>query len=137
MIVGSLLVFTFVDYADAFKSSSEVRRLKGLMDCVAAKGTELVALALGANASADAFIETPQTIGNKGYWLQLLNDSSKTWIEGGLGTTPFEGSDLRTYLPQKASGTGYYISGHGMIRLKCALDAGTAQIQLVDSSGGK
>jgi hypothetical protein len=136
MIVGSLLVFTFIDYAGAFKLSSEVRQLKGLMDRVAAKSTELVTLTLGANASADAFIETPQTIGNKGYWLQLLNDSSKAWVEGGLGTTPFEGSDLRVYLPPETSGTGCYISDHGTIRLKCALDAGTAQIQLAGSSGG-
>jgi len=76
------------------------------MDLVAAKGTETLTLALATNATARVFIQAPSSIGRTQYWLQLKNDSEKTWLEGGLGNAPLEGVDLRVYLPKMVLAEG-------------------------------
>jgi hypothetical protein len=122
-------------YADALRVSSEVNQLKNLMSYVATKNTELLTLASTTNATTEAYLQMPTAIGNKQYWLQLCNDSRKTWLEGGFGNTPVEETELRVYLPQEASATGYYIGGYGAAYLKCCVSAGVLQIQLTSSSG--
>jgi hypothetical protein len=134
--VSSLLIFSFMAYAEALRASSETRQLKNLMDYVAAESTELLTLALATNATSEAFLQMPASIGNKQYWLQFRNDSSKTLLEGGLGNVPMEGTELRIYLPKEASATGYYVGGYGAAHLKCYLDAEVPQIQLTSSSEG-
>jgi len=134
--VSSLLVFSFMTYADALRVSFEVRQLKNLMDHVAAKATELLTLALATNTSTETFLQMPVAIGNRQYWLQFRNDSSKAWLEGGFGNIFIEGTELRVYLPIGASATGHYMGGYGATRLECYLDAGVPQIQLTSSSEG-
>jgi hypothetical protein len=134
--VSSLLIFSFMAYAEALRVSSETRQLKNLMDHVAAESTELLTLALATNATSEAFLQMPASIGNKQYWLQFRNDSSKTLLEGGLGNVPMEGTELRIYLPKEASATGYYVGGYGAAHLKCYLDAEVPQIQLTSLSEG-
>lgn len=132
--VSSILVFSFMDYAGAIRFSAETRRLKNLMDCVAAKATELLTLTATTNATAETFIQTPASIGNAQYWLRLRNDSSKAWLEGGLGNLPTEEAELRVYLPSKASTSGYYIGGYGAIRLVCLLSSNIPHLQLSSST---
>lgn len=134
--VSSLLVFSFADYTNALRSSSELKQLRNLLDCVAAKGTELIVLSQTTNASTEAFVQMPSSIGNKQYWLRLRNDSVKAWLEGGLGDEPVSETELRVYIPKKTSATGYYIGGYGAVRLECSLISGTPHIQLADSGGG-
>jgi len=134
--VSSLLVFSFMAYADALRVSSEVKQLKNLMNYVATKGTELLTLTLTTNATAEAFLQMPASVGNKQYWLQLRNDSSRAWLEGGFGNLPMEETELRVYLPKEASATGCYIGGYGAASLKCFLDAGVPQILLASSGEG-
>jgi len=134
--VSSLLVFSFMAYADALRASSEVKQLKNLMNYVATKGTELLTLTLTTNATAEAFLQMPASVGNKQYWLQLRNDSSRAWLEGGFGNLPMEETELRVYLPKEVSATGCYISGYGAASLKCFLDAGVPQILLASSGEG-
>mgnify|MGYP001048611104 FL=1 len=132
--VSSLLVFSFMAYADAIRVSSEVKQLKNLMSYVATKSTELLTLTLTTNSTSEAFLQMPEAVGNKHYWLQLRNDSVKAWLEGGFGNMPTEGTELCIYLPKEASAQGYYIGGYGAAYLKCYLDAGVPQIQLTSSS---
>jgi len=132
--VSSLLVFSFMTYADALRVSSEAKQLRNLMEYVTAKSTELIALALDTNATAETYLQMPATLGYKQYWLQLRNDSAKTWLEGGFGDTTTEGTELRVYLPEEASASGYYMGGHGAACLKCYLEAGVPRIQLENSS---
>lgn len=132
--ISSLLVFSFMTYAEAIRFSSEAKQLKSLMNYVTAKGTELLTLTLTTKASAEAYLQMPTTVGNKYYWLQLRNDSEKVWIEGGFGNIPKEGVELRVYLPKEASAQGYYISGYGAACLKCYFEAGVPQIQLANAS---
>ena len=128
--VSSLLVFSFMAYADAIRVSSEVKQLKNLMSYVATKSTELLTLTLATNATLEAFLQMPEAVGNKYYWLQLRNDSAKAWLEGGFGNMPTEGAELRIYLPKEASAQGYYIGGYGAVYLECHVGAGVPQIQL-------
>jgi len=136
MAVSSLLIFSFMAYAEALRVSSETRQLKNLMDHVAAKSTELLTLTLATNATSEAFLPMPVSIGNKQYWLRLCNNSDKTWLEGGLGNIPIEGTELRVYLPKEAYARGYYIGGYGAVYLKCYLNASVPQILFINSGDG-
>lgn len=134
--VSSLLVFSFMVYADALRVSSEIKELQSLMDCIAAKSTELLTFTLVTNATTEVYLEMPSAMGNKQYWLRLRNDSARAWLEGGFGNTPIEGTEIRIYIPKEASATGYYIGGYGAAHLKCYLEAGVPQIQLKSSNQG-
>ncbi len=123
-------------YANTLQVATEARRLKNLMDQVAAKSTELITLTLVTNATAEDFIQMPSAIGNKQYWLQLRNDSANVWIEGGFGSTVLEGVDLRVYLPQEASATGFFVGGYGAAHIECNAIAGALHIQLGSSTRG-
>lgn len=135
--VSSLLVLSFMAYTDAFRFSSELKQLKNLMDYVAAKGTELLTLAIVTNATAETFLQMPTAIGNKQYWLQLCNDSAKAWLEGGFGNMPMKGTELRVYIPKKTSAEGYYMGSYGAALLKCEASSETPQIILTSSSEGE
>lgn len=134
--VSSLLVFSFMAYADTIRVFSETEQLKNLMDYVAAKTTELLTLTITTNATAEVFLEMPAAIGNKQYRLQLRNDSAKAWLEGVFGNIPVEGTEMRVYLPKEASATGYYIGGYGAAHLKCYFSAEFPQIELASSAEG-
>jgi hypothetical protein len=136
MAVSSLLILSFMAYAEALRVSSETRQLKNLMDHVAAKSTELLTLTLAANATSEAFLPMPASIGNKQYWLRLCNNSDKTWLEGGFGNVPMEGTELRVYLPKEASATGYYIGGYGAVHLRCYSNVSVPQILFINSGDG-
>jgi len=132
--VSSLLVFSFIVYGDILRVSSEVKQLKNLMECIAVKSTELVTLTLATNATAEAYLQMPTTIGNKQYWLQLRNNSANAWVEGGFGNIPIKGTELRVYIPKEAVATGYYIGGHGAACLICDTNMGVPRVQLKNSS---
>jgi hypothetical protein len=121
-------------YAGALRFSSEVKQLRHLMDRVAAKSTEMIALTLTTNTSIEAHLQMPTLIGNNQYWLQIRNDSQNTWLGGGFGGTPAIGTDLHVFLPKEAVGTGYFVGGYGAVRLRCYLDAGVPRIVLESSS---
>jgi hypothetical protein len=135
--VSSLLIFSFMAYANALKFSSEVRQLKNLMDYVAAETTELVTLTLTTNATSQCYLQMPTLIGDKQYWLQIRNDSGKTWLEGGFGNLPMEGAELHVYLPKGVLATGYYVGGYGVAQLECHSEAGVLRIQLKSSVEGE
>ncbi|MCS7124908.1 MAG: hypothetical protein NZ932_05805 [Candidatus Bathyarchaeota archaeon] len=128
--VSSILLVSFMEYANAIRFSFETRKLKELMDHVAAEAIELVTMALTANASTETIIQAPPAMGEKQYWLTLKNDSARAWLEGGFGNLPTENTALRVYLACKAEATGYYISGYGAIRLTCSASADAPRIIL-------
>ncbi|MGQ9538418.1 MAG: hypothetical protein ACUVTE_02375 [Candidatus Bathycorpusculaceae bacterium] len=132
--VTSILLVSFMGYANAIRFSSETRKLKNLIEHVAAKATELLTLAAATNASAEAFLQAPAAIGEIQYWLRLNNDSARAWLEGGFGNAPTEATELRVYLPNKVLASGYYVSGYGAVRITCSVNADVVQIQLSSSS---
>jgi len=134
--VSGILLVSFMNYANAIRFSSEVGKLKDLMDSVAAKATELISLTKVTNATTEVYIQAPAAIGDRQYWLMLRNDSSKVWLEGGMGSTPKEGAGMRVYLPSMALAYGCYVSGYGAILLKCSIshEVGIPEVQLSSSS---
>lgn len=134
--VSSLLIFSFMAYTNTLQAFSETKQLRNLINYVATKTTELLTLVLTTNASADAFLQMPQAVGNKQYWIKLSNDSAKTWVEGGLGNLPAEQTELWVFIPKEALATGHYIGGYGAAHLKCNANAGVPQIQLASSAEG-
>lgn len=136
LVVSSLLVFSFVAYANAMRFSAETRQLRNLMDQVAGKSTELVALALSANTTSEGFVQIPPAIGDRQYWLQLRNNSENAWLESGLGNTPVDGSDMRVYLPKGVAATGRYIGGHGAAHLNCSLNGNVVELRLESQNEG-
>ncbi|MBS7632302.1 hypothetical protein KEJ15_01595 [Candidatus Bathyarchaeota archaeon] len=135
LAVSSLLVFSFMVYAGTARTSSEIRLLNKLLDHVAADASELLNIALTVNATIERQLQMPSAIGNQQYWLRLRNDSSSAWLEGGLGATPIEGSELKAYLPNGAFVSGSYLSGHGSAKLTCFLDDGILRVQLSSANG--
>ncbi|MGB9960218.1 MAG: hypothetical protein ACPLKQ_06840 [Candidatus Bathyarchaeales archaeon] len=133
MVVSSILVASFMDYSGVIRFSAETRKLKNLMDHVAAETTELLNLA-AANATAETFIQAPSAIGNTQYWLRLRNDSLKAWLEGGFGNLPTKDAELRVYLPSRVSASGFYISGYGAIHITCFVNSSLPNLQLSSSS---
>ncbi|MBS7608667.1 MAG: hypothetical protein QXQ08_01920 [Candidatus Bathyarchaeia archaeon] len=132
--VSSILLASFMDYVNAIRLSSEIRKLKDLMDCVAAEATKLLIMALTTNVSVETCIQAPATFGRQQYWLALRNDSAKAWLEGGFGDTPAEGGVLRVFLSCKAEASGCYVSGYGAIRLTCFTGATLPRIIISSSS---
>ena len=124
-------------YASTVRFSSEIKRLKSLMDHLAARISELLTLAATANATTEEFVQMPTSIGDSHYWLELRNDSRRAWLNGSLGDTPLDRSTLQISLPGEAEATGHYLSGHGAARLTCHASSGVTQIQLASSSEGK
>jgi hypothetical protein len=136
IIVSSLLVLSFMVYANTMRFSSEVRQMKNLLDYVSAKGAELVTLAIVANATTENFVQMPATIGNKQYWLRLRNDSESAWIEGGFGDIATEPTDIRVHLPSETIAMGYYVGGGGTALLNCSLTSELPQLLLTNSNVG-
>ncbi|MEM3873955.1 MAG: hypothetical protein QXU45_02350 [Candidatus Bathyarchaeia archaeon] len=134
--VSGILLVSFMDYVNAIRLSSEMGKLRDLMDSVAAKATELIGLAKVTNATAEAFIQAPAAIGDRQYWLMLRNDTLRVWLKGGLGNTPKEEAGVCVYLPSMALASGYYVSGYGAIHLRCSIshEMGIPEVQLSSSS---
>jgi len=134
-VVGSLLVATVNSYTTSLRNTSEIEQLKNLLSQVAAKGSELVALAASANLSASASLHLPTSIGTQQYWICARNDSSDAWIEGALGRVIKEDMPNKVYLPKGTSASGYYVSGYGPGILEAYMNGSIAQVNL-SSRGG-
>ncbi|MDI6847789.1 MAG: hypothetical protein QMD23_06650 [Candidatus Bathyarchaeia archaeon] len=134
--VSSLLLFSFMAYANALRFSSEVRQLKNLMDYVAVETTELITLTLTTNATTQSYLQMPTAIGDKQYWLQLRNDSIKAWLEGGFGNSPIQGAELRVCVPKGVWASGCYVGGYGAAKLECHSDSGVLWIHLTSVTEG-
>jgi hypothetical protein len=117
-IVGTLLICTFSAFAVSVKQDVEVEQLKNLLEYVAAESCELISTATTNNSTATVRLVLPLRVGEKGYWIQLRNDSSSTWIEGGLGATPVQTS-LTVFVPGVVTASGLYTSAYSSAELEC------------------
>ena len=120
-------------YAEGLRASSETRQLKNLVDSVSHEATKLLTITLTMNATSETTLTGPTTIGDKQYWLRLQNNSDETWLEGGFGSEPVDGSTIIVHLPNEASATGSYRAGYGAIHLQCYLNNDVPHILLTES----
>jgi type II secretory pathway pseudopilin PulG len=135
-VVGTLLVATLNSFTTTIKATSEIEQLRNILNQITAEASELITIAATTNSSTRVFVQTPNTIGYKQYWLQARNDSSGSWIEGALGNKVTETSLYRLYLPKGTSTAGYFVAGYGPAVLESYMNGSTVQVNL-DYIGGK
>ena len=128
--VSSILVSSFAAYAATLRTIPEMEQLRNILENVAAKGYELVALTTATNSTSEAVVQLPSSIGNREYWVRLRYESSKAWVEGALGGIHDESSINRIYLPKEVSVSGHYSSGYGQAVLECHLNGSIVNLGL-------
>ncbi len=118
-VVALMLTNAFEIQASGLRNESEKLELGRLLENVASKGTELIALTEATGASARVCIKFPTMIGTKQYWIRLMSDNSDAWVEGGFGE-PWTGDPkYRVELPRNVSASGTYRGGYGTFSLTC------------------
>jgi len=134
-IVSALLICSFSIYASTVRTIPEIEQLKNILDHVAAKGNELLALVTATNSTVQTLIHLPSTINQKEYWIRVRNDTSNAWVEGSLGQIGEDGTEYRVFFPRNVCASGYYIGGYGPAVLECYMNDAIPQLDL-SSTGG-
>ena len=132
-LVGTLLICAFSTFAVSVKQDVETEQLINLLEYVAAESCELISTATTNNSTAILRLLLPSHVGEKGYWIQLRNDSSSAWIEGGLGTTPVQTS-LNIFVPGVVAASGFYTSTYGFAELECQIQGTVTFLNLSEVS---
>jgi hypothetical protein len=132
LIVGTIVVSACSLSTLNVKTEAENQQLTNIAEYVAAESMDLISHATSENLTSTLHLNVPQLIGNKMYWIQIANDSARTWVEAGFGTT-VHSSEQRTYMPMEASATGIYTSSSGVATLECYSDSAGIHLTL---SGG-
>ena len=133
-VVGTLLIATFSAYAVSVKQDVEIEELKNLLEYVAAESCELISTSTTNNSTATVRVPLPYRVGEKRYWIQLGNDSSKAWVEGGFGTSPVQ-SFLTIFVPGPVAASGLYTSGYGFAELECQVQGTLTVLNISEVTG--
>jgi hypothetical protein len=129
MIVGALLITAASLSSINVKNQADLQELKNIADYVATTSFELVASTKTNNLTATLTLSIPVAVGNQRYWVQLDNDSFRSWVNIGFGTTPHTGGQ-RTYIPFEIAAFGDYIGGEGLPVLRCYNDGSTTYLEI-------
>jgi hypothetical protein len=132
-VIGALLICTFSAFAVSVKQDVEVEQLQNLLEYMAAESCELISTTTTNNSTVTASLTLPPRVGEKRYWIQLRNDSSRAWIEGGFGANPVQTS-LTVFLPGSVAASGLYISGYGFADLECQVQGTWTFLNLTEVS---
>ena len=132
IIVGTIVISACGLSTANMKAEVEKQQLSNIAGYVATESLELVAHATAENLTSTIHLNVPQLIGNQRYWIKIANDSAKTWVEAGFGTTA-TASDQLAYIPLEVVASGAYTSGSGTAILQCLPDSSGVQLTL---SGG-
>jgi len=135
LAVSTLLVGTFSYYTNTLRAIPEIEQLRNILDHVAAKGNELLTLAITINATVSIVVQLPSSIGHRQYWVQVRNDTSNAWLEGALGRIEESRTTYKVFFPGKASTSGRFINGYGPALLECYMNDSIPQLNLGVSGG--
>jgi len=133
MIVGTLLIGASSLSSLSVKNEADLQELKNIADYVATTSFELISSTQTNNLTANLVLNIPAIVGNQRYWVQLDNDSFRSWVNIGFGTDPQPGGQ-RTYIPSRVSAFGDYISGAGIPVLKCYSDGSATYLEISKGS---
>ena len=122
LIVGTIVVSACSLSTLNVKTEAETQQLTNIAEYVATESLDLISHAISENLTSTLHLNVPQLIGNKMYWIQIANDSARTWVESGFGTTA-PSSEQRTYIPMEVSASGTYTSDSGVATLECYSDS--------------
>lgn len=128
--VSGILISAFAAYATTLRVIPEMEQLENLLNHVASKGCERIALTAATNSTSEAVLELPSAIGNKQYWIRLRNEFSKAWVEGALGSIHQGKVTNRVYLPKTVSAFGNYSSGYGPAVLESSMNSSAITLHL-------
>jgi hypothetical protein len=132
LIVGSILISACALSTLNLKNEAAQQQLSNIAEYVATESLELTSHAKTDNSTATLSLTLPTSVGDQRYWIQLKNDTARTWVEVGLGITPVT-SQQRTYIPADAAASGTYVSGLGVATLECTSNGSEVYLSL---SGG-
>jgi hypothetical protein len=129
IIVGTIVISACGLSTVNVKHEAEKQQLSNIAEYVATESLELISHATAENLTSTLQLDVPQLIGNQRYWIKIANDSAKTWVEVGFGTTALS-SEQRAYIPSEAAASGTYISGSGVASLECYADSSGIHLTL-------
>jgi hypothetical protein len=132
IIVGTIVISACGLSTANVKYEAEKQQLSNIAEYVATESLELISHATAENLTATLHLNVPQLIGNQRYWIKIANDSAKTWVEVGFGTTAIS-SDQRAYIPSEVAASGTYTSSSGAAILECYSDSSVVHLTI---SGG-
>jgi len=132
IIVGTLVISACGLLTVNVKAEAEKQQLSNIAEYVATESLELISHATAENLTSTLHLNIPQLIGNQRYWIKIANDSAKTWVEAGFGTTAISSEPL-AYIPSEVAASGTYTSGSGAASLECYSDSSGVKLTL---SGG-
>jgi hypothetical protein len=132
IIVGTLVISACGLSTVNVKTEAEKQQLSNIAEYVATESLELISHATAENLTSTLHLNVPPLIGNQRYWIKIANDSAKTWVEVGFGTTAIM-SEQRAYIPSEVAASGTYTSGSGATILECHSDSSGVHLTL---SGG-
>ena len=118
IVVGTIVISACGLSTVNVKYEAEKQQLSNISEYVATESLELISHATSENLTSTLHLNVPALIGNQRYWVRIANDSAKTWVEVGFGTTA-QSSEHRSYIPSEVSASGTYISGSSVARLEC------------------
>ena len=98
IIVGTIVIAACGLSTANMKSEAEKQQLSNIAEYVATESLELISHATAENLTSTLHLNVPPLIGNQRYWIKITNDSTKTWVEAGFGTTAIS-SEQRAYIP--------------------------------------
>ena len=129
IIVGTIVISACGIAAANLKHEAEKQQLSNIAEYVATEGLELVSRSASENLTSTIHLNLPQLIGHQRYWVKITNDSAKTWVEAGFGTTSVSSEQL-AYIPSEVVASGTFISGSGAAILECFSDSSGVQLNL-------
>jgi len=131
MMVGAILTFSFVSYVNPLRGISEINKLKEVLNQVAAKAEEATSVITECDSTLRVVIQLPLTIGDRNYWIQFTNDSSRIWLEGAFGEPGEIGvQKYRIYLPGVAMVSGIFEGRYGLAILSCSFTGSIPKLTL-------
>jgi hypothetical protein len=132
LIVGTIVISACALSTVNVKTEAEKQQLSSITEYIATESMELITHATAENLTSTLHLDMPPLIGNQRYWIKIANDSARTWVEAGFGTT-VHSSNQRTYIPMEASASGTYTSSSGVATMECYSDSAGIHLKL---SGG-
>lgn len=131
--MGALLIYASSLSSISVKNEADLQELKNIADYVATTSFELVSSTKTNNLTANLMLSIPATVGNQRYWVQLGNDSFRSWVNVGFGTTP-QPVGQRTYIPSKVAAFGDYVSGAGIPVLTCYNNGSATYLEISEGA---
>jgi hypothetical protein len=134
IVVGALVICACGLSTASVRNEAETQQLISTAEHVATESLGLISDSPTAvdNATSTIILNVPSSIGNKIYWIQLANDSSRAWVEVGFGTVP-QTSEKRVFIPSALHASGTFRSGYGAAILGCVTNTSGVYLTL---SGG-